>query len=480
MASRRSGFPCPRQRRGRPVHPTRDRPSALPRVDPRPALHAVEPVREHFLPVGEADEVVRDEAEIGDLLDLSRERGGRRLGRPRGQADPLRADEHGHRGAHPEPARVARAHDADAGDRHVRPALAEALDPAREDIGRADELHHEAVGGVAVDLRRRADLQDAAPIHHRDAVGHGERLVLVVGHVHEGDPDPALQPRELGLHLLAQLEIEGAERLVEQEHRRLVDQGARQRHPLALPAAELARPPLLEPLERDQAEHLLHRAPPLGPRHLLHAQAEPHVVGHAHVREQRVALEDGVHGPRVRRRVAHRLPVDQERAAGGGLEAADQVEGGGLAAAARSQQREELTLADLEVDAVQRHHGAEALAHIAQLDRKARHLLRPSDPSATPAIIEPASARCRPAPLAPRRKGVRESRHASGRAVSREPPRRARRVPRRRARRRRDPPSRLRGVGPAHRGAVRRGRGGARRHHLCRSGHRQDGSARCG
>jgi hypothetical protein len=138
-------------------------------------------------------------------------------------------------------------------------------------------------------------------------------------------------------------------------------------------AAQLARSPLLEPLERDQAQHLLHRASPLGPRHLLHAQAEPDVVGHAHVGEERVALEHGVHGPRVRRGVPHRLPVDQERAAGGGLEAADQVEGDGLAAAARPQQREELALADLEVDAVQRHHGAEALAHVAQLDRKARH-----------------------------------------------------------------------------------------------------------
>jgi hypothetical protein len=73
----------------------------------------------------------------------------------------------------------------------------------------------------------------------------------------------------------------------------------------------------------------------------------------------------------------HRLPVDQERAAGGRLEAADQVERRGLAAAARPQQRKEFALADGEVDAVQRDHGAEALAHIAQLDGKARHRLRP-------------------------------------------------------------------------------------------------------
>ena len=68
---------------------------------------------------------------------------------------------------------------------------------------------------------------------------------------------------------------------------------------------------------------------------------------------------------------------------------------------------------------------------------------------------------------------MRESRHAPRRRLSREPPRRARPVPRRRARRRRDPPSRLRRVRPAHRGAVRGGRGRGRRDHLRRSGHRQ-------
>ena len=55
--------------------------------------------------------------------------------------------------------------------------------------------------------------------HHRDAVGHRQRLVLVVGDEDERDADLALNALELDLHRLAQLEVERRERLVEQQHR---------------------------------------------------------------------------------------------------------------------------------------------------------------------------------------------------------------------------------------------------------------------
>ncbi len=47
---------------------------------------------------------------------------------------------------------------------------------------------------------------------------------------------------ELDLHLLAQLEVEGAERLVEQEHPRLEDDRTGEGHPLALATGELGGP----------------------------------------------------------------------------------------------------------------------------------------------------------------------------------------------------------------------------------------------
>ena len=66
---------------------------------------------------------------------------------------------------------------------------------------------------------------------------------------------------QLELHLLAQLEVERAERLVEQEHARLVDERARERDALLLAAGELRRLALLEARELDELEHLARPGP---------------------------------------------------------------------------------------------------------------------------------------------------------------------------------------------------------------------------
>ena len=111
--------------------------------------------------------------------------------------------------------------------------------------------------GVLVDLLGRAALAHLAALHHRDPVGHRQRLLLVVRHVEEGDPDLALDPLELDLHLLAQLQVERAERLVEQQHRGPVDERPGQRDALLLAARQLARPGLLAARAADELERLL-------------------------------------------------------------------------------------------------------------------------------------------------------------------------------------------------------------------------------
>ena len=60
-----------------------------------------------------------------------------------------------------------------------------------------------------------------------------------MGDEDERDADLALDRLELDLHLLAQLQVEGAERLVEQQHLGPVDEGPGQRDALALAAGEL-------------------------------------------------------------------------------------------------------------------------------------------------------------------------------------------------------------------------------------------------
>ena len=70
-------------------------------------------------------------------------------------------------------------------------------------------------------------------------------------------PDLGLDPLELDLHLPAQLEVERAERLVEQQHRRPVDDGPGQRDPLLLAAGELGRLAPGQVAQLDQLERVV-------------------------------------------------------------------------------------------------------------------------------------------------------------------------------------------------------------------------------
>ena len=110
---------------------------------------------------------------------------------------------------------------------------------------------------MLVDLGGRAQLGDVALVEHRDAVGHRQGLVLVVRDEDERDADLALDLLELDLHLLAQLEVERAEGLVEQQHLGAVDEGAGERDALALAAGELRRGTIAVGAEPHRLERLL-------------------------------------------------------------------------------------------------------------------------------------------------------------------------------------------------------------------------------
>ena len=73
-----------------------------------------------------------------------------------------------------------------------------------EHVGAADEIGDEARARPLVNCLGVADLLDSALVEHGDAVGHRQRLALVVRHEGEGDAERALQRLELALHGLAQ------------------------------------------------------------------------------------------------------------------------------------------------------------------------------------------------------------------------------------------------------------------------------------
>ena len=61
-----------------------------------------------------------------------------------------------------------------------------------------------------------------------------------MGDVDEGDTHLRLDALQLDLHLLAQLEVEGAQRLVQQQNLGVVDEGASERDALLLATGHLA------------------------------------------------------------------------------------------------------------------------------------------------------------------------------------------------------------------------------------------------
>ena len=87
------------------------------------------------------------------------------------------------------------------------------------------------------------------------------------------------------MHLEAKLQIERAERLVEQEHRGFVDQRARHSNALTLPAGQLARIALFVSFKPHQSECRLYLAIYLPFRRFLHAQPECDVIVDIQVRK---------------------------------------------------------------------------------------------------------------------------------------------------------------------------------------------------
>ena len=250
--------------------------------------------------------------------------------------------------------------------------LIDARDAAGKPVVLADEAGHEGALGLLVETLGRRDLLDAARPEDRDAVGHHQRLLLVVGHVEHRHPEVAVDAPDLVLHFLAQTPVERAERLVHQHQLGLEHQRAGDCHPLLLATRELAGPAALQPLEPHELQRAAH--PPAAALGIdaAHVQRERQVLPDGHVRKQGVVLEDHADAPPPRRHLLHGAPGDADDARRRRLETGQHHQAGGLARTGRSEQGEELPLADLQVEIA--HHQrppVERLADAFELDVRA-------------------------------------------------------------------------------------------------------------
>ncbi len=159
----------------------------------------------------------------------------------------------------------------------------------------------------------------AAAVEEHDLVGDGQCLALVVRDEHRRDAEALDERADPDPGLLAQLGVEVGERLVEEDHRRLVDEGAGDGDALLLAPRELGGIAFAERPEPDAVEGRLHLGPDLRLGRPAQAQAVGDVLEHGTVGPQRVGLEHEAEIPSLRRqvdlggRVEDRAAVDADR-----------------------------------------------------------------------------------------------------------------------------------------------------------------------
>ncbi len=241
----------------------------------------------------------------------------------------------------------------------------------------AHEVGHEVVGGVGQDLLGCRELGDpGALLEDRDAIAHLDRLVDVVGD--EGDRllQFVLEAEELVLQTGACDRVDGPEGFVHQQHRRVGRQRPRHTDALALSAGELLGEPFAvlvgrEPDHLEQFVHALLGAILVPSEQLGHGR---HVVPDPDVREQPDLLDHVADPPPqvVRIDGGDVFTVDDDVARRRFDDAVDHLEAGRLAAARRSDEDDDLTLGDLQAQAI--HRGrllpGEPLGELLELDHR--------------------------------------------------------------------------------------------------------------
>ena len=136
-------------------------------------------------------------------------------------------------------------------------------------------------------------------------------------------------------------DVDGRERLVEDQHARCAGQRTREGDPLALAPGEVSRfrvrgDPRSKPLQ--ELERVCARGARSG---AARPHRERHVLQHAEVREQHAVLERALLG----REVVDRLGVEEDPAGRSGDQPRDRLDDRGLAGAVGTEERECLTVA---------------------------------------------------------------------------------------------------------------------------------------
>ena len=222
-----------------------------------------------------------------------------------------------------------------------------------------DEPGDVVVGRRAEEPLRRAELgQRAVRVVQRHDVADLDGLLDVVRDQHDRLAQLVLERDQLLLELTADDRVDGAERLVHQQHGRVGRERAGHADPLLLAAGELVRVALGERrVEPDGRQQLPGARPGLGPAPPVEHRHGGDVVLDRAVREQAGLLDDVADAASQPGRVLRPdvVAVEQDAALGRVDEAVDHPQRRGLAAPAGPDENHRLAVGHVQVEIVDRH-----------------------------------------------------------------------------------------------------------------------------
>src|SRR5271166_4875408 len=158
---------------------------------------------------------------------------------------------------------------------------------------------------------------------------------------------------ELEVELIARHRVERAERLIHQHELRIEQQRAAYRNTLPHAARQFPGVAMLEPRQAEQFERLNRLRPPFAHPEPVDFDRQEHVLQHRAPIEQDIALE---HYPEIVGRTFNYLRGDRNPARARLVEARQAAQQGGLSAAARPENADELRRMNREIDIFERNH----------------------------------------------------------------------------------------------------------------------------
>ena len=187
-------------------------------------------------------------------------------------------------------------------------------DFALNNIDITDEVGNEFAAWRFIDFCGCRNLHDLSLVQHRNTIGHGHRLLLIVGHDQKGQAEIHLQIHQLELGFFTQFFIQRTQRLIQQQHFRALGNRARQSHTLALTTGKLMRLALGEFFQLHQLQHIIHTIGHFRLGHAILLQAESNILLNGHMRKQSIGLEHHIHRTLIGRNTTQILPVQHDTA----------------------------------------------------------------------------------------------------------------------------------------------------------------------